>query len=145
MSGLIGQPLRNDDTIDLTRAASANPGLMARILRYDPALLVYYDRQVGAYGLARKARGGQIVFVALLLDDKGLPMPFDSRVMETIAKWDLRPPTLSAAATPTEEAARRDLKDLARWEKQERQFDEAIDYQTRSNKRQILAALERLM
>jgi len=134
---------RKADVIDLTRADREQGDLMRRIRAYDPALIVYYDSAVARWGVARQSRGG-IHFVMLWQSDPGGEyLPLDARLLGALQRWDLRPEhTLNAARDANVVANLRDARDLANAALREKEFDDAISYQTRQNTQRIIRALE---
>lgn len=139
---LVG-PQRRQEVIDLELADATEPNLMKRIRAYDPALVVYYDRGVAKWGVARASRGG-LHFVMLWQGDKGEYLPLDGRLLDALQRFDLRPARLNAPRSADQEADRRDARDLAYAANSDARFDKEISYLTRQNTRRIIRALEAL-
>lgn len=130
--------------IDLFKARRTNPGLMDRIVRYDPALVVYYDSSVARYGIARLTSMG-LRFVALWQTPEGDFLPFDDRMLNALAQWDLRPNWTGHAKSANAEADRREYEEARRAKRAGEKFDDDISHLTRANRRYMMRRLEQIL
>ncbi len=112
------------------------PGVMAEIQAYDPLLVVYFDKQVQRFCIARRTPRG-LHFLTVWQDEAGGYLPLDRRLCEAVARWDLRPPRSDAPKSADELAIRMDEADLARAQKIEDSFNDDIRHLSLSNRRPL--------
>lgn len=127
--------------VDFDRAVRDAPGVIAALKRYDDRLRIYFDKKIQRFCVARE---GEVAwhFIAVWAGPKGEFVPLDNRIIEAIASWDMRPPTLEAPKDATELSNRMDAEDSARAIKIEQNFNDDIAHLTRANRKQLEKATE---
>lgn len=127
----------DNGVIDIDQARSRHPGVVQALTRYDRQLILYYDKAVAKYGLARLTPDG-LRFICLWQDEKtGAALPVSMKILDAVRRWDLRPSRVGAPKNADEIARARDAADLKRAEKIDQEFDDDISHLTRANRRQL--------
>ena len=136
---------RRARAIDVQRPWTDSPTIMAMIKGYDDRLLIYFDKSINRYCIARRG-DMQTHFIAVWQGENGEFLPLDRRLLEALCKWDMQKPfDLSAPQSADELARKMDTEDLAKIEKTEKDFEDDIDHLTRDNKRVINKAIDKVV
>jgi hypothetical protein len=122
------------EMIDTQKPWLAAPALMHVIKNYDDKLLIYWDKSINMYCIARNGEMG-LHFIA------PWPLPLDTRLLHTLRMWDLRPPILDAPKNATETGRLMTEAEDARAAKADQNFADDLHHATMDN-RQVLEKTE---
>lgn len=130
---------RAEANLDFEKPWLVNPVLMRAIYRYDPLLVIYYNKAAAKYAVARqvqKPKAG-FHFIASWQDEKGRFLPLDNRLLVAIKSWDMRPNIVGAPTSGSKVAQRMELEEEKAQAKAWADFDDDIGHLTRDNRRQL--------
>ena len=126
-------PLKLEE-LDLEGPRKLYPDVVAAAARYDPRIVIFYDRRVALYGIARfPERGGEPVLQTWwCTEDNG----FKRLGMELVG-WLQACDKRRLYDSADEQDRRERASDDGRHDKTRRDFADDIDHITRSNRRQL--------
>ena len=125
------------DNIDIFKAQSVAPAVVAALRAYDPNLMVWWDRAACRWSLMRVSRGGYHC-VCILQRDGGAFRPLDGTLVDDVSRWDLWKHDRRADKNPGQQAADSfDQSDRDRHDKAEDDFKDDIHHLTLDNRRTL--------